>query len=444
MPSGVGLPTSHAAHEANERRLRETQPASDARAKRLRRNLFLALLLGAALLEHRPFELFEFANELRIDLRRRNAFFRRLFFDGFRFRDTRAFFALGEIAGPRLFRFGFARNIEAPTRQPRSQTNVLSFAPNRKRKLIVGDRDESDAFVLEQFHAKHLRRCERVVDERYRVGRPADDVDFLPAQFVGDRGDAARLRTETGADRVDFEAMRMDRDFGAAARFARDRHDLDDVVVDLGNLALEQALHQAFRRTREDDLRTLIGLAHVEHEGVDAVVDSVVLARHLFRERQKRFGAAEVDIHVALFVTLHRPVDDVVQLLAVLVEDCVALRFANALNDDLLCRLRRNPPKTLRRDLFVVIVTRFVLPSGFLLRDLDLRIFDVLDDGPAMIDLVFAGVAIHVDHDVGLAAVIALVGGNQRRFERFEQHLARNRALALEDAQGFAQGRFVG
>ncbi len=86
-------------------------------------------------------------------------------------------------------------------------------------------------------------------------------------------------------------------------------------VVDLRHRLLEQALHEPLGRAREDDQRTLVRLAHVEHEGADAIVDPIVLARHLLGERQQRFGLAEIDEHVALLVALHGAHHDVVQLL---------------------------------------------------------------------------------------------------------------------------------
>ena len=77
-------------------------------------------------------------------------------------RCVQAFFALGKVARPRFVRFGFARDVEPPAGQPRGEPDVLTFASDRERELIVGDRDERDALVLEEFDAEHLGRRQRV------------------------------------------------------------------------------------------------------------------------------------------------------------------------------------------------------------------------------------------------------------------------------------------
>ena len=151
----------------------------------------------------------------------------------------------------------------------------------------------------------------------------------------------------------------MHGDLRARTRFARDRHDLDDVVLDLRHLELDQALHEAFGRAREHDERPFVRLAHVEHVGADAIVDAEVFARHLFGERQQRFVlVVEQHVHVALFVALDRAHHDVVQLRGIRVVHGVALGFADALHDDLLRGLRGDAAEIFRRDFLIVEVAR--------------------------------------------------------------------------------------
>ena len=70
------------------------------------------------------------------------------------------------------------------------------------------------------------------------------------------------------------------------------------------------------------------------------------------------------------------------------------------------------------------------------LRDLELRIGDfALDDVAAVIDLVVAGLPVDRDDRVRFGAEVPLVGGNQRRFERFEQALEADVALVLDLAE---------
>src|SRR5579884_1766200 len=113
---------------------------------------------------------------------------------------------------------------------------------------------------------------------------------------------SSTLRTFAGARALLMKTTGSG-DQRTATRFSSDRHDLDDVVFDLRDLELEQPLHEPFGRSREDDERSFVGLAHVEDVGTDAIVDPVVFPRDLFRERQERLVlVVEQDVHVAMLV----------------------------------------------------------------------------------------------------------------------------------------------
>ncbi len=276
---------------------------------------------------------------------------------------------------------------------------------------------------------------------------PRNDVDLLAAQAVGDVGDAARLRPEARADRVDFGTMRAHGDLRTAAGFACDRHDLDDAVRDLRNVHLEQALNEPLGGARENDLRALRRLANVEYVRAHEIVDAERLARNLLVDRHDGFVAAfEHNEHVALLVALHRSGHQVVELARVLIEDGVALGLADALHDDLLGRLRGDASEIFRRDFLIEEVARLIRLAGLSHRDLELGIFDRFGDDAAMEHLVRAGRAVHGDDRVGFAAEVALVRGQERRFERFEQHLERNVPLfcdEVEDVDKFFVGSCV-
>ena len=91
---------------------------------------------------------------------------------------------------------------------------------------------------------RHPRRRERQPGEPLRIGRPRHDVDALAAQLVHDRLHARALEADARADRIDGVVARDHGDLGAAADFARDGADLDDLLLDLGHLELEQRLDE--------------------------------------------------------------------------------------------------------------------------------------------------------------------------------------------------------
>jgi len=98
-----------------------------------------------------------------------------------------------------------------------------------------------------------------------------------------------------------------------------------------------------------------------------------------------------------------------VQALAVFVEDRVAFGFANALDDDLLRRLRGDAAKVFGRHFFIEEVAGFVLRARFFARDFEFGIGHLIGDGAAMVDLVLARVAIDRDDGIRFTAEVSFV-----------------------------------
>ena len=172
------------------------------------------------------------------------------------------------------------------------------------------------------------------------------------------------------------------------------------------------------------DQRALVRFADVEHVGADAVVDTIVFARDLLGERQQRLVlVVEQNVHVALFVTLDDAHHDIVQLGRIRVVNGVALGLADALHDDLFRGLRGDAAEIFGRHLFIEEVAG--LRTSNRLRALEISSLGSVtsvDDVAAMIDFVFAGLSVDRHDRVRFGAEVSLVGRDQRRFERFEQH----------------------
>ena len=167
-----------------------------------------------------------------------------------------------------------------------------------------------------------------------------NDVDLLAAQLVHDLSDAHAARTDARADRVDVLVVRRDRELGAVTGLARDGLDLDDAVDELGHLELEQPPHETGVRARHDDLRTLRRLAHLDDVRLHARAVVVPVARDLLGLRQQRLDPTEVEQRVARVGLLDDAGDDVAFAAGVLLVLHLALGLADALQDDLLRRLR--------------------------------------------------------------------------------------------------------
>ena len=111
--------------------------------------------------------------------------------------------------------------------------------------------------VVDDRHALHLGRAERVGDERDRILRPLDDVDLLAAQLADDRLHARALHADARADRIDVALAREHRDLRAVAGLAHGAADHHGAVVDFRHFLLEQLDEQRRIGARQHDLRPL-------------------------------------------------------------------------------------------------------------------------------------------------------------------------------------------
>src|SRR4030095_9565671 len=240
----------------------------------------------------------------------------------------------------------FALDVDAPAGQFCRQTHVLTLLADRERQLLVLDDHFHDALaVVDDRHALHLGRAERVGDEGNRIFRPFHDVDLFAAELADDGLDARALHSHAGADRIDAAVPRINRTLCATARLAHRAANHHRAVVDLGNLLLEQLDQQRRVGAREHDLRPLGAAIDALDHRPDAVGRRVALGARLFLPRQLRLDAADLQDDVAVLEPLHGPVHDLADPLAVLGGDVFALGFADLLEDHLLGGLRPAAPE---------------------------------------------------------------------------------------------------
>jgi len=201
-------------------------------------------------------------------------------------------------------------------------------------------------------------------------------------------------------------------------------------------------------------------LLDVEDVGLDAVAGAVALAVRLLAERQDRLGAAEVDDDVAALEPPRDARDELALPVLVLVVDHVALRLADALQDDLLRGLRGDAPEGPAVGLEVqeVAVALVLLASPIavlvaiedleaeLVADLGLRIdhpalidgdlrigvLDLVDDGHVLEELDLADLLVELRLDLAMGAEHLLCGRLDGGLQRFDQDLALD-ALVFAD-----------
>src|SRR5688572_16684376 len=134
---------------------------------------------------------------------------------------------------------GLAADVDPPARDLRREARVLAFLADREREVAVRHDDVRGLLLRDDVHPDHRRRRERVRDELLGRVVVLDDLDTLATELVRDRLHAQPALADACADRVEPGLARTDRDLGTRARLARDAHDLDLPVIDLGHLELE-------------------------------------------------------------------------------------------------------------------------------------------------------------------------------------------------------------
>ena len=132
-------------------------------------------------------------------------------------------------------------------------------------------------------------RRQRVGDEARRIVGVVDDVDLLPAQLSHDGAHARTHRANACALGVDALAGGGDGDLRAMSGFTGDGLDLDEALLNLGNLTLEEAGDEVGVSARQGDTRAALGALNAHDVGADAVAVSVGLTRDLFAVGQDGF-----------------------------------------------------------------------------------------------------------------------------------------------------------
>src|SRR6185437_14015986 len=125
------------------------------------------------------------------------------------------------------------------------------------------------------------------------------------------------------------------RDLGATAHLARGRANLDDALLDLGDLELEQRLHEHAVGAAQNQPRSLGSLFDSLQHRANGLALVIVLAMVLFAVRNDRLRPAELVEHhheLAALDLLNLTREKIANAARELVADARAFPFAYALN----------------------------------------------------------------------------------------------------------------
>ena len=219
----------------------------------------------------------------------------------------------------------------------------MSALANGKRELVFGDEHARCTAALIQYDLLHFGRGQGIAGQFFGVIIPFNDVYFLAAEFLNDRGYADAFLSHHGSHRIYAGVMRDHGDFGAQAGLPRHGFYLHHARRDFRHFQFKQFFQQPRMRARQKHARTLGVLFHKGDEHFEAFANAVPLARHLLFRRQDACGSADVNKDIAAFQALYQAAHDLTFLVFVLVKHGGAFGLADALENDLFGGLCRNP-----------------------------------------------------------------------------------------------------
>ena len=117
------------------------------------------------------------------------------------------------------------------------EVDVLTAGADGAGEVVLLDREIHAVLDLVNPDAEHDSGLHGVHHILNRIVIPLYEIDLLAAELVLDRGDAALLHADAGADGVNPLVLREERDLGAhCLGHAGNRLDLNEVLTDFRDL----------------------------------------------------------------------------------------------------------------------------------------------------------------------------------------------------------------
>ena len=314
----------------------------------------------------------------------------------------------------RLGQFLLGHNLDVPAGELARQPDVLPATTYRERQLVLAHQHDRPAQHLAEDHLFDLGWLQSVGDQQLQVIVPANDVDSFAAQLVDNILDPVAAHADAGAHTVDPLIAAADRHLGSVAGLAAHRADFDHTVDDLGNLLLEQPLHQLGSGAAEYHFHAAAALADLVHGGSHPLVDVVGFAGDLFATGQDCFDVGKRHRCRTAFVALHHAADHLADQLGIFVVQGVSFRLADFLDHHLFGGLSADS------------TDRLFGVEGF----------SVTGGGN------FAALAVDSNKDFRFFSIMFLGGRNQRGLDAFEYDLLGDVFVAvnrIHDSQYFSR-----
>ena len=222
------------------------------------------------------------------------------------------------------------------------------------------------------------------------------------------------------------------------SRLAGDALDDDRTRLDLGDFLFKEALDEPGRGAGDEHLRVPAAALDALDVHFDLVADVVLFARDLILREHEPLDLplAEFDVHVPRVHFAHEPAHEFALLVGELGERVVAFRLVDLLQNDLLCGLRRDARKVLGRKFVAEDVAHLGALFEFLrLFEGDLPFAGLLRVGHGARKIAADGTLFGIEldlHPSRLAVELLFIGGDERRFERFDKGILADPLFAFQ------------
>ncbi len=281
---------------------------------------------------------------------------------------------------------------------------------------MIRDDDNSSAlfftFVVEA-NLLYSSGTQCFCNESPGVVIPLNDVDLLTFELIDYLANTRTAGSNTGTDRIHVVIVGRHSDLRAVTCLSSDGLDLDVSVDQLGDLEFEECPDEFRVTTRHNDLWALAFSSYLENPRLDTVASFEPLVGDLLGSGKYRFGISEIKNRVPMIGLLDDARHQVAFAPVVQLEDLLAFRVAQPLQDDLFGCLCGDSPEILRS-------------VGPLVRDVSVFVEFLA------VDHYLAGIGVDGDPGFLCSSGGTFVGRNERVGERLEDGVAWDTLFAFQ------------
>ena len=300
----------------------------------------------------------------------------------------------------------------------------MTAAADGQRQLVFINNHVNGVFVFVNHDAAYFGRRQRIHHELCWLRRPQYDVDAFAGQFVAHGVNTGAAHADTSTLRVDALVVGFNGNFGALAGVACYFADFQQAVRNFRHFVGVEFGQEVAAGTAQNDLFAagIADFVHTQEEGADAVAAAEVFARNHFFARNQcvKFACDNFNDDAVALDAFYRTGNDVFFRSEELVQVLLALRIADALQDDLFGSLRGLASEAFVWQLLFVVFADLDGGAGnFFLDFLDgffyvgVGVVFIGNNQPAAEGLVFAGIAVDFDAHVHVLAVGFFLGSSR-------------------------------